>query len=74
MPHPGSSSLAISVACHLMEEGGDITNEEIQWGVVKQKSGGTPGRLAFTKKPILNVSAEGKYFSARVPLPPNAEA
>jgi hypothetical protein len=43
MPYPGFSSLAISAACHPMEEEGDITNEEVQWDIVKQESGATPG-------------------------------
>jgi hypothetical protein len=67
MPHPGASSRAISVACHPNEEEGDISSEEIQWGVVKQRSGETPGRLAFTKLSTLDVSAEDKYFGAHVP-------
>jgi hypothetical protein len=64
MPYPGFSSLAISVACHPMEEEGDITNEEVQWGIVKQESGATPGRLTFTKMPLLNIRAEDKYFGS----------
>jgi hypothetical protein len=69
MPYPEPSSLAISVACHPMEEEGDITNEGVQWGIVKQESGVTLGRLAFTKMPLLNVRAEDKP-SALMLLPP----
>jgi len=70
MPYPGNSSLAISVACHPMEQEGNIAEAKLQWGVVKQKSENTPGRLAFTKLPTLEMHTDDKYFGAHVPAPP----
>jgi len=64
MPHPGVSSVVVSVACHPLASEGDISREEIQWGVVEQARGDRPGRLAFTKNIPFPVIIGKKYFGA----------
>jgi hypothetical protein len=54
MPYPATNSLVISAACHSLSEEGDISQDRIKWGVVREDPNDRtqPGHCSFSKNEV----------------------